>query len=325
MYFNLAILSLSIFCMIVFKLSVVSMMVSFQSGNWFFVAVKLIVVILLCYEISMEWLYNIRPKKEALNRTTYDRSYISVFVAVVGGAMLTAVLNNRLNLGPVIASSLVGLTGVVAFKKYQTPIYCGSFVGMASLGIMTNYSGMMLAASLSGFLFLIAGNVFIGFGGKLGAIAYFGTFTAAVLTGSISKTILPETVLLDYRLVFYFTSAAVSTYLLNKRSLHGAVASSALVGLVGGLFIPLFHGSSGIILAVGAFCGTFVGMSAVTRLRNVYCVFVAGLIGSLIFSYSQYYFIGLGGKLGAMAFVASIASAGYDRFGMVLNQKKGPK
>ncbi|MDP3387801.1 MAG: hypothetical protein Q8S24_11240 [Eubacteriales bacterium] len=310
MYFNYAVISLSIFCIIVFKLSLVSLMVSFQSGDWLFFAVKLMVVILLCYEISKEWLNNLRPKKEAINQTTYDRSFLSVFMAVVGGAMLTAVLNHYLNLGPVIASSLVGLLGVVMMKKYQIPIYCGSFVGMASLGVLANYSGILLAAGLSGFLFLIAGNVFIGFGGKLGAIAYFGTFLAAVLTGGIAETIRPDTVLLDWRLVFYFTLAAAGTYILNKRSVHGAVASSSLVGLLFALFIPFFHDTSAGFLAVGAFCGTFIGMSATSRLKNTGQILLAGIIGSLIFTYTQHYFIGLGGKLGAMAFVASIATAG---------------
>lgn len=314
MYFNFAILSLSIFCFIIFKLTSVSLMVSVQSGDWIFAAIKLTIIVFLIFEIFKEWQNNIRPNKEAINQTTYDRSYISVFIAVVGGAMSTALLNHYLNLGPVIASSLVGLLGVVILKKFQIPIYCGSFVGMASLGVLTNYGGIMLAASLSGFLFLIAGNVFIGFGGKLGAIAYFGTFLAAVLTGGIYDTVQPDLVVLDYRLVVYFSLAAVMTYVINKRSLYGAVASSALVGLLFGILIPFFHDTSAGFLAVGAFCGSFVGMSAVRRLKNNVQVLVAGLIGSLIFIYTQYYFIGLGGKLGAMALVASIATAGIFDF-----------
>lgn len=314
MYFNFAIISLAIFCFIIFKLSVVSLMLSFQAGNWILVIVKLIIVVLLCYKISKEWLKEIRPPKEAINQTTYDRSYLSVFMAVVGGAMFTAVLNHYFSLGAVIASSLVGLLGVVAFKKYQIPIYCGSFVGMASLGVLADYSGILLAAVLSGFLFLIAGNVFVGFGGKLGAIAYFGTFSAAMLTGSISRTIRPDLVLLDYRLVFYFTLAAVATYVLNKRSQHGAVASSSLVGLLFGVLLPLLYVSSGVFLAIGAFCGSFIGMSATARLKNTGQILLAGILGSLIFIYTQHYFIGLGGKLGAMAFVASISTAGFFDF-----------
>lgn len=314
MYFNYAILSLSIFCLIVFKLSIVSLMVSYQSGNWFFVVIKLIIIIFLCYEIAREWLNNILPKKNTINRTVYDRSFLSVFIAVVGGAMLTSVLNHFVNLGPVVASCIVGLIGVVVLKKYQIPIYCGSFVGMASLGVLTNYWSILLAAGFSGLLFLIAGNVFIGFGGKLGAIAYFGTFLVAVMTGSISETLHPNLILIDYRLFLYFILAAVATYVFNKKSIYGAVPSSALVGLLFGLLIPFIHGGSSGSLTVGAFCGTFIGMSATNRLKSVWHIILAGIIGSLIFTYTQHYFIGLGGKLGAMAFVASISTSGFFDF-----------
>jgi hypothetical protein len=290
------------------------MMVSYQASDWASVAIKLIVIALLCYKTSKEWLKEIRPQKDTINQTTYDRSYLSVFMAVVGGAMLTAVLNHYFNLGAVIASSLVGLLGVVAFKKFQIPIYCGSFVGMAGMAALNGYNGIFLAACLSGLMFLIAGNVFVGFGGKLGAIAYFGTFSAAIMTGNISQTIRPDLVQMDYRLVFYFTLAAAATYVLNKRSSYGAVASSSLIGLLFGVLLPLIYGSYGVFMAVGTFCGSFVGMSATARLKNTGQILLAGILGSLIFIYSQHHFIGLGGKLGAMAFVASISTAGLFDF-----------
>ena len=122
-------------------------------------------------------------------RTQHQEQDISSFVpflVVLGGAS-TYFLSVELNLGTVIAASLVGfiasfLPSVIKSAQHApAAIYCGSFVGMCSPMIAPNYTFVVLACLFSGGIYLLVKNDLNGIGGKLGTIAFSGVVLLTLL------------------------------------------------------------------------------------------------------------------------------------------------
>jgi hypothetical protein len=262
------------------------------------------------YEIAVEWFVYHKPKKKTLLIKTYTKKDLYIFLSLVVGALLTYYLNHDLGLGAVVASSLIGLIGGLLVKEYAVPIYCGSFAGMVSAAIIQDFSGTLLVAVFAGLLYVLGQETFKGFGGKLGATAYFGTLFASFIADSFNDTMVPTDVSLQTDVFIIFILGGIASYLIKEQIQTGAVVSSALLGLIGGLILPSLF-DNGSALAVALFCGTFVGMSTTSKLSTRISVLIATFIGAVVFSYTAPYFAGLGGKLGLIAFGASITTSGF--------------
>ncbi len=235
------------------------------------------------------------------------------FVGVMGGALLTFALSVDLGLGPVVAAGLVGIAATLLVRRFDVPIYCGAFAGMACSSLLHGYGHMVLASALAGTVFLLAKPVFNGFGGKLGTIAYIGCLGAGLLTSrAFGSAPVPGWDMGVY-LVGYSVLGAVLTYVLNVRLKHSPVISSGLVGLAGGLILPILHPGIGTTLGVMVICASFAGMSSRQRVPNELYVAVAAVLCALVFMYSAPYLGGAGGKLGTIAFGSVIAVAGARR------------
>ena len=242
-----------------------------------------------------------------------DRSDVLDALAVPVAAVLTYWLSVNAGLGPVVASALVGLLAGVAVPKVGVSAYCGSFVGMASPALFPSVGYLAAAGLLSGLAFVAADRAFSGFGGKLGTLALFGCATTAALTGAdyAAGSALPWTDAV--LLVPVAVAAAVLTVVLSVRLELGAVVGSALVGLVAGLGFPAMPVGPGETLAAVAFCASFVGMSSTERLDGEARVALAGAVCGLVFVGVAAAVPGAGGKLGSVAFVACVTTAGAER------------
>jgi hypothetical protein len=75
-----------------------------------------------------------------------------------------------------VAPPLLAAGGTVA-----PATFCASFVGMVSPGRLPDGRAVLLAGVVSGLVFVGTMPAFVGFGGKLGTIA----FTACLLTGAL--------------------------------------------------------------------------------------------------------------------------------------------
>lgn len=315
-----AYLLLTFIVLILFLLSIVS---SISTGHYYISVLKLFITFFLIYELHNEFVFYLNKKRNQLKILSLESDDLYVFIAVIIGGLFTYFINHDLALGAVLASCIIGIFGAMMLKKYQVPLFCGSFAGMVSSTIITSYWGILIVGVFAGILFVISKNVFKGFGGKLGATAFFGTTISAVIFSTISSTMVSSAVSLDYWLILYFSVGAAGTYLLSAKLKLSVVFASALMGLLGAIVLPMIHGNPGVTLAVGLFCGTFIGMSSVERLYNLRSVLLASLLGAVIFSYTQPYFTGLGGKLGAIAFGSSIASAGiFNLTSRIKNEKR---
>lgn len=106
------------------------------------------------------------------------------------GALATFVLQ-KFELSAVVASCIVGLVGAMLghFLKNEhlaLIIFAGSFVGMTSTGL-GSYPLVGLGGLVAGLIYLFSLDVFAGFGGRLGTIAFLSALASwAVFTG-VSK------------------------------------------------------------------------------------------------------------------------------------------
>ena len=210
---------------------------------------------------------------------------LSLFLAVVVGALISFWLNINMGLGAVVAAALVGVVAQVVAPAYAVPLYCGSFVGMASPKVLDS-ARFALAAAIAGIIYVLAQDVFNGFGGKLGRLPVRDAASAPCFAKDVSflrhtgvgcrPKIIPTSVI-----------AAVVAYYINVRMGKGAVFRFGHCR-VGGWSCPAvtFPGGrrySGYGLHI---CASFADVFQ-ARISNEGFMAVAGVIAGLVFMFSS--------------------------------------
>jgi hypothetical protein len=239
-------------------------------------------------------------------------------LAVAAGGPVTYLVSTTLGQGPVVASALVGLVAGLALAPYAAPVYCGSFVGMVSATVLPTLAPVVAASLAAGVVYVLAGRVFDGFGGKLGTIAFLGVGAVVVPLPygyAAGAPLAPVAVLAA---LVAGTAGAVGTAFVGRRRGHGPVVGSAVVGLSAGLLAPPALGTAGTAAAAAAFAGSFAGMATRERLPGLAAVALAGLLSGGLYAGLATHFGGAGGKLGTVAFsacllVSLVTGAGADR------------
>ena len=241
---------------------------------------------------------------------SFKENQLKTIGIVILSSVLTYAINHYTELGSVIASSLVGLLGALLFPKIEVPIYCGSFVGMTSTGVLTNVEAVVISGFIAGLLLAGTQPLYVGYGGKLGACAFFGTMITAYFKNRFvfsDPNLIPR---FDIMIPALIVAGTIGTLWIRDYAKHSTVTSSAIIGIVGGLILPGLFPVHGSLYATTLFCGTFVGMSAFEHFRSYKFTIIAGLMCSLCYFYTSPIFPGKGGKLGALAFGAMIATSG---------------
>ncbi len=101
-----------------------------------------------------------------------------------GGALATFVLANFLNLGPLVASAVVGLLGTVRLKEQdQLVLYLGAFVGMTPVTRFPSLGLLILAGILGGVLWEVLSSTWNGVGGRLGTVAAVAVLVVVLTLG----------------------------------------------------------------------------------------------------------------------------------------------
>lgn len=281
---------------------------------------KAFIFLLVAYQVLYEGYMLSNLKLVLKDNYPHLKKNFLIFTAVVLGGVVTFFIATQLQLNAVLVSGFVGLLGSIFIKKYEIPIYTGSFAGMASILIFDNLGWMFISSVFTGLLFISSQEVFNGFGGKLGATAFFGTFVTAILAKSYQDTYLQMEILVQWEIIIFFILGAVVTNQLHLITKKSTVFTSGILGVLAGIFLPIIYPDNGLNLAAALFSGAFLGMTKVERFeKSIYFLF-ASIIGGIIFIYSQPYFNGLGGKLGSIAFVSSMAMTSLKH--IVLSFKK---
>lgn len=262
------------------------------------------------------------------------------FIYTFIGCILTVSIQ-ILGFSAVLSSSLVGVIISCLFiflkdnKFYSAAAFCGSFAGMTSLNLLFNQPNFLINKQSVFFLLLISiivasfyhitvklnsnenykKNLFNGFGGRLGTIAFISTLVFIILKYFMgySSSVIPEASILSISQCLLFiiitSIAAYATSLLNNSSLQKLnpnykVLVPSLLSLWVCFFAPkLFSNFS--MIEQFFYAGTFVGMSS-AKILSKSENFIAGALASLFLILGQNIFIGVGGKLGFIAFLAVI-------------------
>lgn len=237
-------------------------------------------------------------------------------VFVILGTIITYELSNILSLSIVVSSALVGLAGYLVSSKYSIAIYTGSFAGMSSV-LMFNRLEILVVAIIAAIVFQIVKNVFNGFGGRLGTIA----FIATTITGLIfNRSGLPADQFYDTWLIFLFALAGVLiSWLIHNRFNKSPVIASAVPGLIIGIIFGQIFSELEIYSYI-FFTATFVGMASNYVVMNIYKSLFIGVILSIIFLSFFHFFNGFGGKMGLMAFISLLIGKAILEF--VIKTKK---
>lgn len=138
-----------------------------------------------------------KEKGLVLERRWTIRKDFTVTLAALAGAVLTFILSTRIDLGagllgPALAASGTALiygflaTFFPAYKDSSAPFYCGTFVGMSSILVLPNIWLVAGAGTLSGIIFCLSHDVFLGTGGKLGTIAFISVVVTKLAAYAIT-------------------------------------------------------------------------------------------------------------------------------------------
>lgn len=260
-------------------------------------------IVAIYFEIKYLLTQEIKPVK--ISRKVFE------FLAVFIGGLITFYLSIDLGLGAVVAASVIGILADMVVPELGVPAYCGAFVGMSSNALFFSYTEVALASVIAGIVYVMTRDVFGGFGGKLGTIAFIGASLAGF---SLGRDFI-FTPVADWTTNFYVLIialiAAPLTFYLNCNLNNGAVLASSAVGLVAGLILPVVFPQLGNNLAVVAICASFTGMSNTKRCPHFLHMLIAGLFTGVLFVFSTPLLGGAGGKLGTIAFAAIIATDGF--------------
>ncbi|MDT0677516.1 hypothetical protein [Autumnicola musiva] len=144
------------------------------------VALLLIIALL----VTIGYFKSPREEEEHFFEDFYNIIY------VITGCMITFLLNQMAGLGPVIGA---GITGSIASflpiifrrkgaatKEIPVAMYCGAFVGMTSPMVTENWRFILFAGFVTGVIYICSKNVFQGYGGKLGSVAFGGVAITSV-------------------------------------------------------------------------------------------------------------------------------------------------
>ena len=99
--------------------------------------------------------------------------------------------------------------------------------------------------------------------------------------------------------------------------------ASAAVALVGGIFLPLmFPPQAGGILTPVCACGSYVGMSSISRLPDELFATIAGVLSGFAYYWGILLLGGAGGRLGTTAF-GSVLAVSFIASKMKLSGRRG--
>lgn len=107
--------------------------------------------------------------------------------------------------------------------------------------------------------------------------------------------------------IIWVPIGAIICYLLNISAGLGSVLSAGITGTLASL-IPEINKESRYLekLPAAIYCGVFVGMSSSEIVPSIGFVAAAGLLAGVLLMLSKNLFLGVGGKLGTVAFVGVI-------------------
>lgn len=242
-----------------------------------------------------------------------------ILLATLGAAVGHVGLHS-LGLAPAVAGSLAGvLAGLLAHPRVGRPLewaaaaYCGIFAGTASTEVLDGSAWILLAGFLTGVFWSVTAPVWGGLGGKMGLTGLMGNSLALAAFDSVNGYSAP---LLGFQvtggtiryLIPTAVLAALNTRVLAARPGWNPVLASAAPSLLFTGALSLFQVPGEGPLSAAWFGGSFVGMTAPSRLPSLPWVALAAALYGAALLHLQRPLIGHGGLLGTTALISVLAT-----------------
>ncbi len=118
----------------------------------------------------------------------YGVKLVTFFAGVSGCFML----HQEFSLPVVVSAALVGLLGsfipyTEQFHRHpQASMYCGAFAGMCSQNIIESPIELLTVSVIGALIYTLLRNMFVGIGGKLGAIAFTAVGSVLLAKGIVA-------------------------------------------------------------------------------------------------------------------------------------------
>jgi hypothetical protein len=252
--------------------------------------------------------------------------HLPTVATVLGGALLVGWGGRSVGLSAVFSAAVLGTLAALLPRLVKQisdadvlPVYVGAMAGMTSPVVLLGPAWLILAGLLTGCLWCIVREAWIGVGGKIGTIAFAGvalTALVSVFFGYAGATPpLPQYARLQEVgvLAVAIVGALVTHWLAYGRRWGVLLASAAPTAVVVAVSVGISRGIAlpNDALAAAWFGASFVGMTAPARLgeRRWTLVAAAGIFGVLLLLFEAH-LAGLGGDLGATAAASVISVLG---------------
>jgi len=228
-----------------------------------------------------------------------------IFLIVFLNAFLTFEISKLSN--PILAAGLIGLINSLILKEYAILSFIAAFIGMSSQPVLFSYF-LILLSSFFAIIFWIILRKAPKLGGKAGTIAFLSIIFTNLFRIFKLEILKIQTIELIYlfpsfltSIFFLFLTVLIREKVRNLKS--NAVFASSLIGILWGsiiFFIPIEF------LPQISFAASFAGMTSLNLIKNKvnYSILTGFLMTFFFFIFSSI-FIGFGGKLGFIAFVAN--------------------
>ena len=101
-----------------------------------------------------------------------------------------------------------------------------------------------------------------------------------------------------------------TTSYININLKRGPVFASAIVTLTAGILLPYFLPETGMSLAIMATCGSYAAMVSLEKFPKMKDMIFVGIICGVVFILAKEVFLGVGGRLGAIAAISGFTWLG---------------
>lgn len=107
--------------------------------------------------------------------------------------------------------------------------------------------------------------------------------------------------------------SGMATYIVSNYLKRGTVIGSAVVTLLSGILFPYFFPEMGTQMALVAACASYAGMISIENALNLLEMAIISLMAGILYLAASSAYVGIGGKLGAMAAISCFAWLGFKK------------
>ncbi len=124
------------------------------------------------------FILNYTAKLKNMSSFEHFRFFLIKYICFFFGCFICFVLHEYFRVPIVVAAAATGLIGTfLPFSKTlkshpYAAIYAGSFAGMCSSSLINSYWELSLISLIGASLYILTMNLFAGFGGRLGSVAF---------------------------------------------------------------------------------------------------------------------------------------------------------